>query len=144
MHTPQQLAACFPVISQLRPNLNDAVDWAARALHMKADGYRVLAACEGDGVVAVAGYRVMESLLHGRFVYVDDLVTASECRGRGIGALLLQKLSEIGEEELCARIVLDTAATNTDARRFCRREGMSDVIVGFVKPLKRFYENSAH
>lgn len=135
MHTHQQLVSCFPVISELRPHLEDAADWTARALHMKADGYRVLAACEGERVVAVAGYRVMDSLLHGRCVYVDDFVTTRERRGRGLGTLLLQALSEIGQDECCARIVLHSSATNKVLHRFCKREGLSDFVVGFMKPL---------
>lgn len=130
------LRACFPVISELRPSLTGAAEWADRATAMAAAGYRVLAAWDGDRVSAVAGYRVMENLIHGRFLYVDDLVTAHDRRGRGLGASLLKALSTIGIEERCRRLVLDTAAANTNARRFYRREGLSDVIIGFMKPLE--------
>ena len=33
-------------------------------------------------------------------------------------------------------LVLDTAVANTSARRFYAREGLLDVVVGFVKPLE--------
>jgi hypothetical protein len=35
---------------------------------MAGAGYRVLAAWDGDRVAAIAGYRVMENLIHGRFL----------------------------------------------------------------------------
>jgi ribosomal protein S18 acetylase RimI-like enzyme len=132
----EELAACFPVIVQLRPFLEDAADWQKRVLSMAGAGYRVLAAWDGERAVAVAGYRIMENLIHRRFVYVDDLVTADGRRGEGLGALLLTEVSRIGAAARCQRLVLDTAAANTSARRFYEREGLLDVVVGFVKPLE--------
>jgi GNAT superfamily N-acetyltransferase len=134
-HSSDELAACFPVISVLRPRLKDVAEWVERALDMAADGYRVLAAWDGDRVSAVAGYRTMENLIHGHFLYVDDLVTAEDQRGKGLGAALLKELSAIALDQGCQRLVLDTAATNTHARRFYKREGLIDAVVGFVKPL---------
>lgn len=133
--TREELAACFPVIAQLRPFLRSEAEWCDRAAAQAEAGYRVLAAWSEGRVAAVAGYRVMENLIHGRFLYVDDLVTAEGDRGRGLGAALLQELSEIGLGRGCRRLVLDTAAANTQARRFYKREGLHDVVVGFLKPL---------
>ena len=133
--TQDELAACFPVIALLRPRLKGAEEWVERASEMAADGYRVLAAWEGDRAVAVAGYRVMENLIYDHFLYVDDLVTAEGERGKGLGAALLTELSAIGVDEYCGRLVLDTAATNLNARRFYKREGLADAVIGFVKPL---------
>jgi ribosomal protein S18 acetylase RimI-like enzyme len=130
------LAACFPVISELRPHLKDVAEWVECASHMKADGYRVLAAWDDDRVLAIAGYRVMDNLIHGRFLYVDDLVTAEGERGKGLGAALITELTVIGTGEHCQRLVLDTAAANANARRFYRREGLLDLSIGFVKSLE--------
>ncbi|RIV89723.1 GNAT family N-acetyltransferase [Aurantiacibacter xanthus] len=134
--SPEELAACFPVISQLRPRLKGVEEWVERAVEMAAEGYRVLAAWDRDRVLAIAGYRVMENLIHDDFLYVDDLVTAESERGNGLGAALLAELSVIGGDEFCARLVLDTAAENESARRFYKREGLVDIAIGFVKPLR--------
>jgi ribosomal protein S18 acetylase RimI-like enzyme len=138
--TADELAACFPVVRELRPLLKDVAEWVERARAMKAGGYRVLAAWDGarngDRVLAIAGYRVTDNLIHGRFLYVDDLVTAEGERGRGLGAALLTELAAIGTDEGCRRLVLDTAAANTNARRFYKREGLLDLSIGFVKSLE--------
>lgn len=134
--SPAELEACYPVIMQLRPFLKDAADWCGRAAVMAKAGYQVLAAWKQDRVVAVAGFRVMENLIHGRFLYVDDLVTTFDSRGQGLGASLLKELTDIATEDSCSRLVLDTATTNVNARRFYAREGLRDVGVGFVKPLQ--------
>jgi ribosomal protein S18 acetylase RimI-like enzyme len=131
-----ELAACFPVISVLRPQLKDVAEWVERASDMANDGYRVLAVWAGDRVSAVAGYRLMKNMIHGHFLYVDDLVTAVDKRGNGLGAALLKELSAIGVDQGCQRLVLDTAAANKHARRFYKREGLIDAVVGFVKPLR--------
>ena len=69
-HGPEELTACFPVISQLRPpHLKGVEEWVERAPEMATDGYRVLAAWEDDQVLAIAGYRVMENLIHDHFLY---------------------------------------------------------------------------
>jgi ribosomal protein S18 acetylase RimI-like enzyme len=133
--TREALAACFPVISALRPFLRSETEWCDRAAAQAEAGYRVLAAWDEGRALAVAGYRITENLIHGRFLYVDDLVTAEAERGRRLGAALLQELSTIGCARNCRRLVLDTAAANANARRFYKREGLQDLVIGFIKPL---------
>ncbi len=53
-------------------------------------GYRIVGVLEGDRVVAVAGFRVLHNLAWGDALYVDDLSTLPEARGRGHGAALLE------------------------------------------------------
>ena len=48
------------------------------------------------------------------------------------------KIVVIGIDEYCDRLAHDTAATNTNARRFYKREGLVDAVIGFVKPLGSF------
>jgi len=134
-HGPEELRACFPVISELRPRLKDAEAWIERASGMATDGYRVLAAWEGNRVLAIAGYRIMENLIHDHFLYVDDLVTAESERGKRLGAALLTELSAIGADEYCSGLVLDTAVTNESAQRFYKREGLNNTAIRFMKPL---------
>ena len=114
----EELTSCFPVISQLRPRLKGVEEWVERASEMATDGYRVLAAWEGSRVLAVAGYRVMENLIHDHFLYVDDLVTADDERGKGLGAALLTELSAIG-------VVSIATAWSSIPRRRTRARGAS-------------------
>lgn len=130
----EELTACFPVISLLRPRLKGVSEWMERATRMAAVGYCVLAAWDSDHVVAAAGYRITENLIYGHFLYVDDLVTAESERGKGLGAALLKELSAIAVAKNCNNLVLDTAATNESARRFYKRQGLIDAVIGFVKP----------
>lgn len=122
--TDEEIAACFPVMVQLRPHLADAAELVARVGRQRAAGYRILAAWRDGVPVGLAGYRIEENLIHGRFVYVDDLVTADGDRGHGIGARLLDAVAGEGLKIGCGRLVLDTALGNVLAHRFYYRQGL--------------------
>jgi len=119
-----EIAACFEVMVQLRPHLADAAELVTRVRRQRGAGYRLLAAWRGGTPVALAGYRIEENLIHGRFIYVDDLVTADAERRGGLGARLLTAVAEIGCEEGITRLVLDTAIDNVLAHRFYYRQGL--------------------
>jgi hypothetical protein len=76
LESPQDLRACLPLMRELRPHLKNEADFVERVSRMRADGYRLLAAMDHGQAVALAGYRVQENLIYGRFLYVDDLVVA--------------------------------------------------------------------
>jgi ribosomal protein S18 acetylase RimI-like enzyme len=120
----REIAACFPVMALLRPHLSTAEELVTRVARQRAAGYRILAAWSDDLPLALAGYRVEENLIHGRFIYVDDLVTAESERGSGLGAQLLAAVAEVGQREGCTRLVLDTALDNVLAHRFYYRQGL--------------------
>jgi ribosomal protein S18 acetylase RimI-like enzyme len=122
--TDREVAACFPVMALLRPHLGTAEELVMRVARQRAAGYRILAGWRDDLPLALAGYRLEENLIHGRFIYVDDLVTAESQRGSGIGARLLAAVAEEGRREGCARLVLDTALDNVLAHRFYYRQGL--------------------
>ncbi|WP_206243972.1 GNAT family N-acetyltransferase [Novosphingobium terrae] len=133
--TRAELHACFDVIRQLRPQLSHAEAWYDHVLSMRQDGYRVLVCRDDEQVLALAGYRLQTNLVHGRFLFVNDLVTGAGHRGQGLGARLLRQLDMIAGAEGCSRLVLDTAMANHAARSFYTREGLEEVIVGFVRQI---------
>jgi GNAT superfamily N-acetyltransferase len=120
----QDYQASFDVMRELRPRLTDAATFTARARRQAEQGYRLLAAWQDDQVKALAGYRFQENLLYGRFLYVDDLVTASDARGHGLGAKLIDALREEGRRQGCTNFVLDTGIGNVLAQRFYFRQGL--------------------
>jgi len=84
-----EILATYEVMSQLRPRLvrEDFVKLIRRL--MDQEGYRLVAMVEDGEVRAVAGYRFLEMLYCGRFLYVDDLVTDEAARSREFGRQLL-------------------------------------------------------
>lgn len=103
---------------------------------LEKGGYRLAVVEEDDtGVVAVAGFRIGESLSWGRFLYVDDLVTSETHRSRGHGARLLSWLRDYAIAEGCQQLHLDSGIQREDAHRFYEREGMSKSGFHFAEPL---------
>lgn len=96
-------------------------------------GYRLAFVQDTDGVVAVAGFRVVENLAWGRFLYVDDLVTLPTHRSKGYGAKLLSWLMDLAATEGCQQLHLDSGIQRKDAHRFYEREGMTMASFHFVQ-----------
>jgi GNAT superfamily N-acetyltransferase len=118
------VAACFPVMRELRPHLADAAELTERVMRQFGQGYHLLAAWSGDAVVGAAGYRMQENLIRGRFCYVDDLVVTEERRRSGYGAMLLDAVAEQARAAGCRRLTLDTGLDNLLGQRFYFRYGM--------------------
>jgi GNAT superfamily N-acetyltransferase len=129
------LHSCWPAMQELRPHLASAQDMAERVQRMRADGYRLLAAWRGGEAIALAGYRLQENLVYGRFLYVDDLVTREGERGGQWGARLLDETTRIAEDAGCAKLVLDTGLVNALAQRFYFRQGLLTGAMRFSKVL---------
>ena len=132
--TDSEIAACYPVIRELRPHIEEE-QFLARVRSQERAGYRLAYLQEPIGVVAVAGYRVEENLAWGRFLYVDDLVTLPAHRSKGYGAKLLAWLKEQAAMEGCEQMHLDSGTQRKEAHRFYEREGMSMAGLHFVETI---------
>jgi ribosomal protein S18 acetylase RimI-like enzyme len=134
--TDAELRACWPVMQQLRSHLEGADDFVVRVHRMRGEGYRLLAAWQGDTALALAGYRLQENLVYGgRFLYVDDLVTDNAARGARWGARLVEATARIAEQAGCVHLVLDTGLSNSLAQRFYFRQGLLTEAIRFRRKL---------
>lgn len=131
-----QCLGCFPVMRELRPHLEDAQAFVRQVLRQADQGYRLLAAWRGDEVVALAGYRLQENTLYGRFVYIDDLVTRADEQRSGVGQQLIEAVRAEATDMGYAHLVLDTGLGNALAQRFYFRQGLLARGMHFVQSLK--------
>lgn len=131
----EDLVLCFPAIRELRPHL-DLEGFIERVGRQRKAGYRVAFATGALGVVAVAGYRVMENLSWGRFLFVDDLVTVSSHRGTGAGSALFDWLVAEARREGCAQVHLESGVQRFGAHRFYLHKGMDITCHHFALDLK--------
>jgi len=132
--TDAEIAACYPVMQQLRPDLA-ASEFVELVRQLEKSGYRLVFMKLDEQVVAVAGFRLGKSLAWGRFLYVDDLVTSAQYRSRGCGARLLSWLRAYAIAENCRQLHLDSGIQREDAHRFYQREGLSKASYHFVETL---------
>lgn len=133
--TDGEIASCFETMRELRPHLV-AESFVERIREQMAGGYR-LARLEAEGKVrAVAGYRILQNLVWGRFMYVDDLVTAADSRSKGYGEALFSWLVEQAREEGCEQFHLDSGVQRFDAHRFYLARRMAIVAHHFELKLR--------
>ena len=136
LEDPQALAASFGLMRVLRPHLDNADAYVAQLQRQAGQGYRLLAAMQDDQVVGLAGYRELENLLYGRFVYVDDLVISPALQRSGLGGQLLDQVREQARQMDCDHLVLDTGLHMALAQRFYFRQGLLARGMHFTQSLR--------
>lgn len=123
--TPDEINACYAVMVHLRPQYAQDAFLTQVQRQMK-HGYRLAHLSSAGVVQAVAGFRLLENLAWGRFLYVDDLVTHPDARSQGHGKSLLAWLIEYARHQGCVQLHLDSGAQRKDAHRFYMREGLEN------------------
>ena len=130
--TPREIDACYPVMSQLRPKIRRE-DFVQRVEQLAAATGLALAYLEDGGIKAVAGYRISDWLAGGRYLEIEDLVTADGERSKGYGGLLFDWIMDLAAREGCLQVRLVSNVRRVDAHRFYLRKGMSQEAYYFSK-----------
>ncbi len=127
----RQVNACFAVMAELRPHLQ-AAEFADRVRAQGVNGYQLAARVVAGEVVTVTGFRTVLNLAWGRFIYVDDLVTAAAHRGRGHGGRMLDWLKQQARETGCDALHLDSGLQRLDAHRFYEAHHLPNTSLHFA------------
>lgn len=126
---PSDTGLAFEAMRALRTHLRDEAELVERVDGtQRAEGYRLVGSFEGDDVVAVAGFRVLHNLAWGKAVlYVDDLSTLPQARGRGHGRALLHWCGEEARRLGCQQLHLDSGVglERADAHRLYLNSGLT-------------------
>jgi GNAT superfamily N-acetyltransferase len=134
--TPREIQKCHAVMRELRPKFESLRDFAAQVRRQQKQGYQIAFVEDGGEIRAVAGYRYLESLFSGKFLYVDDLVTRAHDRSRGFGGDLLDWLFKEAVAHGCARLELDSGVQRADAHRFYFSKRMTITSFHFGRSLE--------
>ena len=129
---PEWLAKSEPVHRELREFRGPYPEVMGRVF---AGGGRMRIAVVSGAVAGVAVWRLYEKTHPGLQLYVDDLVTATNLRSKGVGAALLRSLEATARERGCLLLELDSGTARKRAHAFYLRERMEIGAFHFVKPL---------
>ncbi|WP_310483931.1 GNAT family N-acetyltransferase [Chamaesiphon sp. VAR_48_metabat_403] len=114
----REISDCFPVIKELRSHL-ELTDFVTQVQRQQQQFNYQLAYLQVDELVlAVAGFRISESLAWGKFLYVDDLVSKSGNRSQGYGTVLFNWLVDYARDRNCQQLTLDSGVQRFAAHRF--------------------------
>lgn len=133
-NTDAEIHACFAVMHQLRPHLIES-EFVARVRRQEQGGFRLACVIADGEVRAVAGFRLLENLVSGKFLYVDDLVAEEHRRSQGWGGRLFDWLLAQAHANSCATLELDSGVQRFGAHRFYLRRRMDIVSHHFRRGL---------
>lgn len=122
LETADDIRASFRAFTILRPHLDEDT-FVEQALRQMKSGYNIVAILEDDTVVSATGYRFTEALAWGKIIYIDDLVTHPDTRGKGYGGKLLEYIRDLAIEHQCDAVHLDSGHTRFDAHRLYLNQG---------------------
>lgn len=132
----EELKRCFPVMKELRTALH-LEDFLGiyDAAHSK-DNYEIVALEENGEILAVMGYRILYDFVHGKHIYIDDLVTTSSSRSQGLGKDLLQYAETKAIELACKGLRLCTGIENELGKKFYEANGWKLRALAYKKKLQ--------
>lgn len=88
--TDAQIQQCIPALLLLRPHLTANEAFEQIRYQQLNERYVLAFVQDGDGPApAVIGYRTMHLLHSGKTLYIDDLSTLANARGKGYAGALL-------------------------------------------------------
>lgn len=122
LHTEDEILAAFPVMKQLRTHLDQTTYLALVKEAQEVDQYQMAALYDANEIVAVVGFKPMITLYYGRFVWVCDLVTATDKRSNGYGEKLLTYVEEWAKQNNYQSVALSSGLQRTDAHRFYEKK----------------------
>lgn len=123
----QEILDCWDVVKELRPHLPNPGQYLQQVKEMMQDGYQIIyvSVKEGNGnkAVSFAGYRNMQMLYTGKMIYIDDLGTLPDHRGRGYAGQLLDYIYQLAKDTGKTAVHLDSGYQRNTAHRLYLQKG---------------------
>jgi GNAT superfamily N-acetyltransferase len=124
---PDETGLAHAAMVELGRDVGDPATFTARVnRELRPEGYRLVAALEPgeEQAVAAAGFRAGHDLVHGTYLFVDDLATREAFRRRGHAGLLMDWLKAEALRQGCRALILESGVERHDAHRFYLQQGM--------------------
>ncbi len=122
-NTIDAIANCYPVMAELRPHIV-LEDFVEQVIRMQENHQYQLVYLNESGIKAVAGVRMAEWLYTGKYLEVEDLITAADYRSKGYGGILFDWICNYAREVQCNQVRLVSGVQREHAHRFYLNKGM--------------------
>jgi GNAT superfamily N-acetyltransferase len=155
LESDADILLAWPVVHALRPHLVHS-EYLAQVREQEKQGYRMIGlvlpsegmtglAEPSEGMTGLAepseviasfsGFRAMHKLSGGRGIYIDDLSTLPEHRGKGYGGMLLDYIHDLARREGMENVQLDSGHHRHPAHRLYLNKGYAITAHHFTIPL---------
>jgi hypothetical protein len=134
--TDNDIRRCFAVMRVLRPNLKTEDQFLARVRELQSQAdWRLIYVESADTPVAVAGFRIYESLEGGKVLYAEDPICLEVHRTKGLFKALVRAMEAIGRQEGCSRLYIQADPKARGTQLFFERIDYALSSYGFRKKL---------
>ena len=123
LHTIPEMLQFIDLVKQLHAHDYDKEEYGRMLGEMVPHGYCQVSAFDGEKCVGIAGYWINTKLFTGKYAELDNVVTDSAYRGKGIGTELCRFIEKDAITKGCKYIVLDVFLENKRAQEFYNRLG---------------------
>jgi len=97
--------------------------------------YQLFGAYDGDELVGVCSAWVATKIWCGKYLEIDNMVVRDDQRSRGVGTQLMKHMEQLGKEQGCKVLVLDSYTSNHASHRLYQRMGFEIWGFHFIKPV---------
>lgn len=118
----EKILHCLPAIQSLRPHIT-AENIFEFMEPMMNENFHIIYVEENGMPVAFSGYRFITHFYSGHIIYIDDLGTIAEHRGKGYGSALLEYIFDLAKQHRLAAVHLDSGHQRFDAHRLYLNKG---------------------
>lgn len=125
----------FELLKELRPHLTFDSFRQIFSEAQKTSNYQIIGLEDETGLVALMGYRILHDFVHGKHIYIDDLVSKEASRSKGYGTILLEHAEEIAKENGCTNLRLCTGIENEAGKKFYQKNNWNLRAVVFKKKI---------
>lgn len=123
--TRKQVALCKEALFAFRTNLDEATYIDLIMDMIDNESFKLVYIPNEDNTAAAAfvGYRAMHMLRTGRMIYIDDLYTEPQYRGKGYAGMLLDYVNQEAVADGVRSVHLDSGYMLHDAHRLYLNKG---------------------
>lgn len=132
--TAEEMLLHIEVLQELYPHFT--LPYYQKLLEdMLPHRYKQLAVFEGEVCVGICGFWLGTKLWCGKYLELDNIVVRASHRSKGVGAVVVECLTQKGIEEGCSMLALDSYTDNFAAHKFFYLHGFVPRGFHFIKKL---------
>lgn len=135
LSTIHDLEKSFPLLRELRTNLSFENFQDIYHNAHKTNDYTLVGLEDEGQLVALMGYRILHDFVHGKHLYIDDLVSSSHLRSKGYGTTLLLEAERLAQLHGCSNLRLCTGIENESGKKFYEKNQWNLRAIVFKKKL---------
>ena len=122
--TDEEIRDCWKAVQALRTHVKEE-EYLERVKKQQKEGYHLMYIRDkiSTKVESITGWRTLNQLFCGKTLYVDDLSTLPEGRGKGYAGALLDWVKKYAKENGYETVALDSGYTRNTAHRLYLNKG---------------------